>query len=349
MDAFFAAVEERDHAHFRGRPLVVGADPEEGHGRGVVSTANYLARKYGIRSALPISKAWKLAEAARKRGEPEVIFMAGNYHKYAEVSQRVFDIVRTYAPITEEASVDEIYFDVSFTGSYEKAEALCRRIKKEIKKKEKLTCSVGIGPNKLIAKIASDRQKPDGLTVVLEDEVESFLDPLPVRTLPGVGPKAEETLKRYSVRIVEDLRRFSQEELMKLFGKWGGELYEKVRGRSNSPISEAHEIKSIGEQETFRQDSRDWGLVSKKMAELCEEVQGRFAQSGFSTFKTIVVTVRFADFETITRTHTLAAMPENLCAFHFETIKILLPFFDARENPGRKAIRLIGVRVEKFT
>ncbi len=177
MDAFFAAIEERDHPELKGRPVVVGADPAGGQGRGVVSTANYPARVYGIHSAMPISTAWKLAEAARRRGRPATVFVRGSHRKYGEVSARIMAILHHYAPVVEEASIDEAYFDLSFTGSFEAAAALARQIKAAILGQERLTGSIGIGPNKMVAKIASDFQKPDGLTLVTAEEAEAFLAP----------------------------------------------------------------------------------------------------------------------------------------------------------------------------
>jgi DNA polymerase IV (DinB-like DNA polymerase) len=191
MDAFFAAIEERDEPKLKGRPLVVGADPAGGQGRGVVSTANYPARQYGIHSAMPISRAWKLSEAARRRGLPPAAFVRVSHRKYSEVSRRLMEILRRHAPLVEEASVDEAYFDLSFAGSVDAAVTICRKIKEEIQAREQLTGSIGLGPNKLVAKIASDFRKPDGLTVVTAEQAEDFLAPLPVRKIPGIGPNSE--------------------------------------------------------------------------------------------------------------------------------------------------------------
>src|SRR5205085_2223297 len=166
MDAFFAAIEERDTPALRGLPLVVGADPRDGMGRGVAATSNYKAREYGIHSATPISVAWRLSEAARRKGKPPVTFVSVDMDKYRMVSERMMAIMRRFMPHLEQASVDEAYGDLSATGSYESAEAHCRAMKEAIRMEERLTASVGIGPNKLIAKIASGLQKPDGLTVI---------------------------------------------------------------------------------------------------------------------------------------------------------------------------------------
>ena len=348
MDAFFAAVEERDTPRFRGLPIAVGADPEDGHGRGVVAAANYKAREYGIHSALPISTAWRLSEAARHAGKPPVVFLSVAMQKYAAVSERVMAIIRSHAPAVEEAGIDEAYADLSLAGSYEKAEEICRTIKDAIRAQERLTASVGLGPNKLIAKIASNEHKPDGLTVVREEEAEAFLEPMPVRTMPGIGPKTEADLAKQDIRLVRDLKRFSREALQEMFGKRGLAFYDEVRGRDDSPIEEHAVPKSIGEEETFDRDTRDAMLIGERLKAMCQDVIRRLAGDGFVSFRTVAVKVRFADFDTKTRAHTLPRPTNSPATLEFEALKLLLPFLDSRENPQRKAIRLIGVRVEKL-
>src|SRR2546428_7165531 len=260
MDAFYAAIEDGHRPRFRGLPIAVGADPEGGKGRGVVAAANYKARAYGIHSAMPISTAWRLSEAARRQGKPPVVFLSVDMKKYAEVSQRVMGIIRGFAPVVEEAGIDEAYADLSFAGPYEKAEAVCRDIKQAIRDRERLTASVGIGPNKLIAKIASNEKKPDGLTVVREQEAEAFLEPLPVRKIPGIGPKTEAELARLGIRLVRDLKRLSRDALKDRFGKRGTEVYHMIRGWDEAPLQENYEPKSIGEEETMEQDTPDTRL-----------------------------------------------------------------------------------------
>ncbi len=348
MDAFFAAVEERDHPEFKGLPLVVGADPEKGKGRGVVSTANYAARRYGIHSAMPITRAWRLSEAARRRGEPAVIFVYPHFSRYAEISERIMGIVRRHAPMVEEAGIDEAYLDLTFAGTLEKAREICLKIKREIKTQENLTASMGIGPNKLIAKIASDFQKPDGLTVVAAGAAEEFLAPLSVRKIPGIGPKTQKKLAAKGINLVRDLKRFSAEELQAWFGKWGLDLYEKVRGRGTATLARFGEPKSIGEQETFARDTLVLDFVFERLWDMCRRVWKRLFEEGFAGFRTVVVTVRFADFQTQTRSHTLAYPASSLKLLQFEAMKLFMPFVDHRENPRHKLIRLIGVRVEKL-
>ena len=219
MDAFYAAVEARSNPDLRDKPLVVGADPKAGKGRGVVTAASYAARRYGIRSAMPISRAWRLAEAARRRGDPETIFVRDNRKLYQEVSQRIMALLAVRADAFEEASIDEAYLDLSSLGSFEAATEQARVIKGEIGRAEGLTCSVGIGPNKLIAKIASDVDKPDGLTVVRPEDVQDFLDALPIRVIPGIGPKSEKFLHQQGIRTIRDLRGVERDRLVEWFGR----------------------------------------------------------------------------------------------------------------------------------
>lgn len=375
MDAFFAAVEERERPYLKGQPIAVGADPQGGKGRGVVSTANYMARSYGIKSATPIRKAWELSEQARKKGLPPVVFISSGFRKYSEVSKGIMKIIEAHLentqknlfekepPALEQVSVDECFFDLSFTGSFEQARKIAEAIKKDIKRKEKLTASIGIGPNKLIAKIASDFKKPDGLTIVTPEAVYGFLAPLSVRAIPGVGPKAEEKLLRLRVGTIADARRFNEEKLKGMFGKWGGELYRKFRGEDDSPVVvDAPPAKSIGEQETLPEDSLDMKVLLPYLERQAQNLASYVVKEGFKNFRTIVLTVRFADFETVSRSRTLP-MPVRVSSKESrsgkpisgaETLRrhvtqMFFPFLDRRENPQRKKIRLVGIRVEKLS
>jgi DNA polymerase IV (DinB-like DNA polymerase) len=348
MDAFYAAVEARHHPELRDKPLVVGADPKDGHGRGVVTTANYAARRYGIRSALPISRAWRLAEAARRRGEPATVFVRGDHALYREVSARIMAILAAHADLFEEASIDEAYLDLSSFGAFPAAVARARALKAEIARREGLTCSVGIGPNKLVAKIASDREKPDGLTVVEPEAVQEFLDPLPIRVLPGIGPKTEGRLHQRGIRTVRDLRALERRDLVASFGRWGEDLHAKARGLSDSPVSNEWEAKSVGEQETFEVDTLDPDFVLARARELALTVLARLHAQGFGAFRTVTVTVRFTNFTTVTRSRTAREALATAEALHATAVGLFRPFLDERENPKRRKIRLIGVRVEKL-
>jgi DNA polymerase IV (archaeal DinB-like DNA polymerase) len=348
MDAFYASVEARYTPALRDRPLVVGADPKEGRGRGVVTAASYAARRYGIRSALPISRAWRLAEAARKRGEPEVVFVPGNRKLYVEVSERLMAILAAHADAFEEASIDEAYLDLSSLGSFDAAAERARAVKAAIAEREGLTCSVGLGPNKLVAKIASDTRKPDGLTVVVPEAVQEFLDPLPIRVIPGIGPKTEAVLHARGIRTVAGLRAIDVARLAEWFGRWGEDLHAKAHGLSDSPVSNEWEPKSVGEQETFEVDTLEAAFILERVRALAGEVFARLGHQGFRGFRTVTITVRFSNFRTLTRSHTPREALTSEDALHAGAVRLLLPFLDQRENPRLRRLRLIGVRAEKL-
>src|SRR3989442_1497869 len=333
MDAFYAAVEARYHPDRREEPVVVGADPKAGQGRGVVTAASYAARRYGIRSAMPISRAWRLAEAARRRGDPETIFVRDNRKLYQEVSQRIMALLAERVDAFEEASIDEAYLDLSSLGSLEAATEHARLLKGEIARAEGLTCSVGIGPNKLVAKIASDFKKPDGLTVVAPAEVQDFLDPLPIRVIPGIGPKTEHFLHERGIRTIPALRDVELAVLVDWFGLWGEGLHAKARGLSESPGSNEWEPKAVSEQAPLTTDTLEAGFILERARELARSVFARVDRHGFRAFRTITVTVRFANFMTFNRSHTPRDHLASEEALYAGAVRLLLPFLDERRNP----------------
>ena len=348
MDAFFSAIEERDNLRFRNRPIVVGSDPQGGRGRGVVSTANYKAREYGIRSALPISLAWEYSQRAVAQGREAVLFLGVDMEKYERVSINIRKIVESFGYDFEQASVDEFYIDCSRCKTYKNAERLLGRIKSEILKKESLSCSIGIGPNKLIAKIASDIKKPNGLTVVHREEVNSFLFSMAVSKIPGIGPKSVEELLKLGIKTVGELQNISCEDLEKRFGKSGVQMYKKSHGVDDEAVMESQEIKSIGSQETFSKDTRDAKEIISMVEKLVFSTYERFVDSSFVSFSRISVSVRFSDFSTIQRSKTLSSPMSKRVDLEFLALQMFLSFLDSRENKKRKAVRLIGIRLEKL-
>jgi DNA polymerase IV (archaeal DinB-like DNA polymerase) len=352
MDAFYAGVEERLNPALRNLPVVVGADPKEGNGRGVVMTANYRARKFGIRSALPISRAWRFAETARRRGEPATVFIQPHMALYREVSARIMEMLQHHADAFEEASIDEAYLDISSEQTFAAARERMTRLKQAIYESEGLGCSIGIGPNKLIAKISSGQQKPDGFTVIEPERVADFLNPLPIRVIPGIGPKSERLLHDQHCHTVEDLRRIPEITLIEWFGKWGARLFEKIRGVDDSEVSNEGTRKSLGEQETFDQDTRDQAIIRKRLDGMAERIIAKLHTKEFQGFRTVTITVRFADFQTSSRSRSFkegVLLPVDALARLKETaLALLMPFFDQRENPHAKPFRLIGLRVEKL-
>lgn len=335
MDHFFTAVEEQQHPEYKGKPVVVGADPKEGKGRGVVSTCNYEARKYGVRSGMPISRAWKLC--------PDAIYLPVNYELYVKVSNEIMTILRTYSDKFEQWGIDEAFLDVtSKVKDYVEAEALTRAIKKEIFEKQKLTCSIGIGPNKLIAKIASDFQKPDGLTVVKEEEVEKFLAPLAVRKLLWVGRKTEQKLKIIGIKTIGDLAHYDPAVLVETFGVVGTQMYLMAHGIDRSEVEERGEIKSIGRDVTFQEDTTNFEFILNTLNELAEEVHKDILRQNVN-FKTVTVRVRYENFETHTHSKTLPFITNRLQDLK-KTGKELM---QAYLKPNRK-VRLVGIRVSNF-
>jgi DNA polymerase IV (DinB-like DNA polymerase) len=333
MDYFFAQIEERENPQFKGKPVVVGADPKGGRGRGVVSTANYEARKYGIKSGMPISKAYQFC--------PNAIFLPVNIELYEKVSDEIMEIVKKYSPIYEIVSLDEAYLDISFCKNWKEAENLGKKLKKEIFEKEKLTCTVGIGPNKTVAKLAAEKAKPNGLKAVKPDEVEKFLDPLDVDDLPGIGPKTAEKLRKIGINKIFELKKLSKEKLKEMFGKVGERIWERARGIDEEPVSPEEVIKSIGRQITFERDTRNPRLIFGTFEKLIKEIHDELIENNFS-FRTITVICRYKGFETHTKSKTLKEPSKDFEILKKESKKLLLKFF----LESKKPIRLIGLRVK---
>lgn len=348
MDAFFANIEERNNPQFAEFPIVVGADPKGGNGRGVVSTANYRAREYGIYSALPISTAWKLSEKAKQTGKPPVIFLPGNYIHYSKTSEKIYTILKSFVGIVEPASIDEFYLDLSFCSDFLKATNLIEEIKKQIWASEKLTCSVGLAVNKLVAKIASSYKKPDGLMIVPFTAMESFLGKLPIGDIPGIGPRTEEFFRAKKIYTVADVRTINKNVLLVWFGRWGEDVYQKARGIDEDVVTEEEEIKSISEEETFDKDTLSPAFLLDRLTRLSQNVAMRVKRENIKGFKTITLKVRFTGFVTKTRSFTPSAYMDKESTLQIIVKRLFLPFLDRRENPQRKFIRLLGVKVDNW-
>ena len=335
MDHFFTAVEEREHPEFKGKPVIVGADPKEGKGRGVVSTCNYEARELGVRSGMPISRAWKLC--------PEGIYLPVSHQLYVEVSRRIMDILRKHADKFEQWGIDEAFLDVtSRVNDFKEAETLANNIKREILDKEELTCSIGIGPNKLVAKIASDIQKPGGLTIVEAEDVQDFLAPLPVRRLLWVGRKTEQRLKKMGIKTIGDLANHDPAALTEAHGAMGTQLYLMAHGIDRSEVEERDEIKSISREFTFDEDTASPELVLDTLDKLSEEVHKDVTRQNLS-FKTVTVKLRYKNFETHTHGKTLPFTTESLVDLQKTARQLIHDFLD----PDRR-IRLVGVKVSNL-
>ena len=328
MDAFYAAIEQRDRPELRGRPVIVGGTPE---GRGVVSTASYEARKFGIHSAMPAVRARRLC--------PDGVFLGGDIRKYSAVSRQVMEILRRHAEQIEQVSIDEAFLDVTDrAGEIAEGERVARRIKRQIRSELRLTASVGVGPNKFLAKLGSDLRKPDGLVVIRPEEVESFLAPLPAAKLWGVGPKTEKRLQAAGLRTIRDVAQAPIDQLRRLLGAWGDVICELARGVDERPVATSHETKSVSAENTFARDLFDVNEMRRALSDLSREVVRRLGDEDLRA-KTVAIKVRFGDFRTLTRQVTLTEATDNLQVIRSAAYRLL----DEVERDG-KGIRLLGVR-----
>ncbi len=336
MDAFFAAIEELDNPSLRGKPVVVGADPKGGRGRGVVSTANYEARKYGIHSAMPISEAYRRC--------PHAVFLPVRGERYHEVSRTIMSLLREYTPLVEPVSIDEAFLDMTHSPRlFGPVEQVAMDLKRRIREVTGgLTASVGVAPNKFLAKVASDLEKPDGLVVVPEEGVEDFLWPLPVSRLWGVGERTEPLLESLGIRTIGDLARYPREELVRRFGAWGHQLWELAHGRDDRPVVPTWRAKSISQEHTFERDVDDPEVMTQTLVDLVDGVTRQMRDEGVRG-RTVTLKIRLEDFSTFTRSRTLDE-PTNRFS---EVSRVVLELFERFDRRGQK-VRLLGVGVSNF-
>jgi DNA polymerase-4 len=331
MDAFFAAVEQQRHPELIGKPVVIGGagDPTK---RGVVSTASYEARKYGIHSAMPLRTAYRLC--------PEAVFLPVDYDEYLRVSKIIKGILRNLTPLLEDVGIDEAFLDI--TDLNIGSEEIALEIKKKIKDELDLTCSIGIAPNKLLAKIASDMKKPDGLTIVSEKDIKILIWPLPVRKLWGVGPKTEACLKDIGINTIGKLASKPLEDLVAHFGQaYGRYLYKASKGIDESPVVTHWEPKSMGREITFQTDTDNWQIIAKNLAELTQDIMDNMKQSGYKG-KTVTIKIRFSDFKTHTRAKTLDNFTDSIDIVRKAAFEAL------GRIELKKKVRLIGIKVGRL-
>jgi nucleotidyltransferase/DNA polymerase involved in DNA repair len=325
MDAFYASVEQRDDPNLKGRPVIVGADPKEGRGRGVVAACSYEARKFGVRSALPISQAWKLC--------PQGAFVPVRMDRYVEVSKQVMEVLHRFTNLVEPLSIDEAFLDVSgSTALFGAPEQIARAIKKQISEATGLCASVGVAPNKFVAKIASDLKKPDGLVIVKQDEVEEFLQHLPISKLWGVGPKTEERLHQMGIRTIGDLRANPQ----------GDHLHELAYGRDNRPVVPDWEARSISNETTFEEDTKDREILLRTIRRLSESVGRRLRVEDLRA-RRVTLKFRYEGFETHTRQMTLERPTQS----DDEIVRSAVSLFE--QFPLDRKVRLLGVGSSDLT
>ena len=331
MDAFYASVAELDNPQYKGKALVVGAGV-----RGVVLSANYEARKFGIRAAMPVGRA--------KRMAPHAIFIAPEHHRYAEISERVMTIFNSFTPLVEPISLDESFLDV--TGSqklFGDGREIAAKIRAQVEQEEGITCSVGIAQSKFIAKLASQHCKPNGMLEIKSDRILEFLHPLPVRALWGVGPKTAESLDRLGLHTVADIANTPRSTLVRALGDATGEsLYELAWGRDYRNVIPDEPEKSIGNEETFARDIDSPEEILAEFLRMAEKATARLRERGLFA-KTVTMKIKFADFTTLSRAKTL---PIGIDGTH-ETYEIVKKLYLALNNEGAR-IRLVGVSLSNL-
>ncbi len=351
MDSFYASCELRDKPEFRNRPFIVGADPKNGRGRGVVISCNYAARKLGIHSALPISKAWELC--------PDAVYVRPNFRLYEEVSKRIMLILKKFTPKVEVVSIDEAYLDMTHSIRESASESTnetsfriwnseaianrATRIKEEILISEKITCSIGVSNSKIVAKIATDTNKPDGLIIVMPEKVKDFLSPLQVGKIPGVGRVTQQILQtEFGITTIGDLSKSDTQKLLERFGRFAFWLKRVAEGRDDSQVEEGWQPRSISGETTFEEDESDFSKVVAAMRGVALDVYERLNEEGYE-FSNIAVKIRFEGFETHSRQKALASPSRSLEILIKDSEKLLSEF----KNSGKK-VRLVGVRVSRL-
>ena len=326
MDAFYASVAELDHPEYKGKALVVGAGA-----RGVVLSANYEARKFGIRAAMPVGRA--------KRMAPHAIFIAPEHHRYSEISERVMAIFHSYTPLVEPISLDEAFLDV--TGSqklFGTGREIAAKIRKQVEKEEGITCSVGLAQSKFIAKLASQHCKPNGMLEIKSDRILEFLHPLPVRAIWGVGPKTAESLERLGLHTVSDIAHTPRATLIRALGEsTGASLYELAWGRDYRDVIPDEPEKSIGNEETFSEDLDNPEEILREFLRMTEKATARLRERSLFA-KTISIKIKFADFSSLTRSKTVPIAIDNT----HDTYEVVKALYLALRNEGAR-IRLVGV------
>ncbi len=333
MDAFYASIEERDRAGLRGKPMVVGGDP---HKRGVVAAANYVARQFGIASAMPTAQAKRLC--------PRLIVLPPRHGYYAQVAQQIRDIFHRYTPLVEPLSLDEAFLDVTHSRRlFGEPADIGIRIKHDIRQELKLTASVGVAHNKFLAKIASDVRKPDGFLVIEAAHAQAFLDPLPVAKLWGVGKVGNRRLQNLGIHTIGELRARTPALLVDLFGSWGNTLWELAHGFDERAVVPDHNAKSISHETTFAEDITDADALRGWLLDLTRQVAARLRCNRLRG-RTVHVKIRFSNFRTITRSYTLPQSTHITQELWNAGLPLLLKNLPARHS----GVRLLGFSVSGF-
>jgi len=341
LDYFYAQVEEREHPEYKGKPVVVCMYSGRTSDSGVVSTANYIARRFGVRSGIPI------AFAKRYLKDQDAIFVPVNHQFYVEVSNQIMEILRGFTTKFEQVSIDEAYLDITerVQGDFKAAKVLARQLKDEIQHKQGLTCSVGLGVNRLVSKIAANQQKPDGLTVVTPDKIVEFLEPLPVGRLYGVGKKTEKVLLDKGVKTVGDLANHPMEDLIKTFGKTLGiYFHEAAQGVDNTPVQERTGVKSISRITTLKADTRDIDTLIMTTDDLSADVCSSLKSDNLG-FRTVNLVIVAEDMSAHTKSLTLDSITDDLQTLKQAVKQLIQDYLQGSELNARR----IGIRVSNLS
>jgi DNA polymerase IV (DinB-like DNA polymerase) len=340
LDYFFAQCEEVKDPSIKDKPVVVCVYSGRSEDSGAVSTANYIARKYGVKSGIPIFLAKK------KLGGTDAVFLPVNFPLYEGVSERTMNILRSYADRFEQVGIDEAYLDVSqrVGGDFDRARELAQKIKDDIRAQQKITCSIGIAPNKLVAKIAAESQKPDGLTTVKPEDVQNFLSPLPVNRLIGVGKKTEKKMQALGVKTIGDLANHETQRLIEIFGKTTGVYFHNAaRGTDDTPVQERGEAESLSRISTLKQNTRDLEIILEKINQLCDEVHGELVQRKLS-FRQVGIVAILRDLSIHSRSKTLENPTDESGTLKKTVRELFEKFLQGTDLEARR----VGVKVSGF-
>lgn len=336
LDCFFAAVEMRDNPEFRGKPVIVGADPKNGKGRGVVSTCSYEARKFGLHSALPISKAFNLC--------PHGIYLRPNFTKYNKASKEVMEIIESYSNAFQQVSIDEAYIDISQTcNNFEEVKYLAERIQTEVFEKVGITLSIGAAPTKSIAKIASDYNKPKGITIVKPEDIHIFLSNMEITKIPGIGKKSRKHYNDLGFYVIGDIIKTPLPIIVERFGKYGKWVWEIANGLDNREVKEYSEArKSISKERTFYEDTNDYREVISKLEDINNKIH-EYVDKHNIYYRTVTLKIRFEGYLTYTRSKSLNTPFQD----KNKVIKIILSLLNEFKDNGKR-VRLIGIKLSNL-
>ncbi|NVM18955.1 MAG: DNA polymerase IV [Candidatus Lokiarchaeota archaeon] len=336
LDCFFAAVEERDNPEYSGKPIIIGADPKDGKGRGVVSTCNYEARKFGLHSAMPISQAYKRC--------PHGTYLHPNFEKYQKASKEVMEIVNSYSDKFQQVSIDEAYIDVTDKClNYEDVRNLAENLKNEVYKRVGITISVGCAPTKSIAKIASDYNKPNGITIVEQNQIKKFLENLDITQIPGIGKKSKLFYNKKGIKTIGDIINLSLPKMVQLFGKHGEWVWNVANGFDTREVKEFHgDRKSISKERTFYEDTDDLNLILSKLEEINDRIHKNVIKNKIY-YKTVTLKIRLEGFITFTRSKSFIHHVQN----KNQVLKVIIELLNQFSTVNKK-VRLVGIRLSNL-